>query len=152
MFEYFRKLITDDRDGSKGQGEVEKKLQIATCALFFEMAKADDVFSDKERRIISSVMKEKFGLSKVEIDDLFLQAEESIKKSVSIYEFATLIDQGFSKEEKFELMKNLWRIIYTDDVLDKYEDNLIKRIGDILKLERSDVIDAKLVVKNELNL
>ena len=152
MFEYFKKIVANDTIDPKEKRTGDKKLQVATCALFFEMAKADDVFTDEEKSIIRNIMKDKFYLNDDEIDELFLQAEESIKKSVSIYEFATLIDKGFSREEKFELMKNLWRIIYTDDVLDKYEDNLIKRIGDILKLEHKDVIDAKLIIKQELNL
>ena len=152
MFEYFKKLVTNDTVDPKDKRKGDRKLQVATCALFFEMTKADDVFTDEEHGIIRSVMREKFELDDDDIDELFMQAEESIKKSVSIYEFASLIDSGFSREEKFELMKNLWRIIYTDDVLDKYEDNLIKRIGDILKLEHKDVIDAKLIVKQELNL
>jgi uncharacterized tellurite resistance protein B-like protein len=87
-----------------------------------------------------------------EADELMSLTEESIKRSVSIYEFATLVDQNFSKDKKLELMKNLWQLIYTDKKLDKYEDNLIKRIGDILKLEHKEVIEAKLIVKGELGL
>ena len=97
-------------------------------------------------------MKKKFELGTEEVNELISRTEESIKKSVSIYEYTTLIDNNFSRYEKLELMKNLWRLIYTDKKLDKYEDNLIKRIGDMLKLEHKEVIEAKLMVKGEVGL
>jgi uncharacterized tellurite resistance protein B-like protein len=97
-------------------------------------------------------MKSKYELDNNGAGELMSLTEESIKKSVSIYEFATIVDQNFSKDEKLKLMKELWQLIYTDKKLNKYEDNLIKRIGDILKLEHKEVIEAKLMVKGELGL
>ena len=149
MFDYFKNMITTQTDE---QDRFQKKLQVATCALFFEIAKADEDFTNEEHEKIISIMKEKYELNDDEADELMSLTEESIKKSVSIYEFATLVDQNFSKDEKLELMKELWQLIYTDKKLNKYEDNLIKRIGDILKLEHKEVIDAKLMVKGELGL
>ena len=149
MFEYFKSMITTP---AVEQDSFQKKLQVATCALFFEIAKADENFTSEEHEKIVSIMKMKYELDNDEANELMSRTEESIKKSVSIYEFATVVDQNFSKDDKLELMKELWQLIYTDKKLNKYEDNLIKRIGDILKLEHKEVIDAKLMVKGELGL
>jgi len=46
----------------------------------------------------------------------------------------------------------LWRLIYTDKKLDKYEDRLIKLIGGMLKMEHKRIINAKLLIRQELNL
>jgi len=149
MFDYFKSMITTP---AVEQDSFQKKLQVATCALFFEIAKADENFTNEEHEKIVSIMKMKYELDNDEANELMSRTEESIKKSVSIYEFATVVDQNFSKDDKLELMKELWQLIYTDKKLNKYEDNLIKRIGDILKLEHKEVIDAKLMVKGELGL
>ena len=149
MFEHFKNMITTQVNE---QDSFQKKLEVATCALFFEIAKADENFSNEEHEKIVSIMRTKYELDNDEANELMSLTEESVKKSVSIYEFATLVDQKFSKDEKLELMKELWQLIYTDKKLNKYEDNLIKRIGDILKLEHKEVIDAKLMVKAELGL
>ena len=149
MFEHFKNMITTQVNE---QDSFQKKLEVATCALFFEIAKADENFSNEEHEKIVSIMRTKYELDNDEANELMSLTEESVKKSVSIYEFATLVDQNFSKDEKLELMKELWQLIYTDKKLNKYEDNLIKRIGDILKLEHKEVIDAKLMVKAELGL
>ena len=149
MFEYFKSMITTP---AVEQDSFQKKLQVATCALFFEIAKADENFTREEHEKIVSIMKSKYELDNNGAGELMSLTEESIKKSVSIYEFATIVDQNFSKDEKLKLMKELWQLIYTDKKLNKYEDNLIKRIGDILKLEHKEVIEAKLMVKGELGL
>ena len=149
MFEYFKNMVATQ---NKEQDNFQKKLQVATCALFFEIAKADENFTREEHEKIVSIMKSKYELDNNGAGELMSLTEESIKKSVSIYEFATIVDQSFSKDEKLELMKELWQLIYTDKKLNKYEDNLIKRIGDILKLEHKEVIEAKLMVKGELGL
>lgn len=127
----------------------EKKLQVATCALFLEMARADDEFSDDERKKIIFVMQTTFNLDREYVDELIELSEERIKESISIYEFSSVINQDFSKDEKFELLKNLWRLIYVDETLNMHEDHLIKKIANTLNMEHRDIIAAKLMVKEE---
>jgi len=126
-----------------------KKLQIATCALLIEMANSDSEFTDAERKKIIKVMQKTFNLEKEYVDELIELSEESVRKSISIYEFTTTINENFSKDEKFELLKNLWRLVYIDETLNMHEDHLIKKIGNTLNMDHRDVIDAKLMVKEE---
>ncbi|MDO8549983.1 MAG: TerB family tellurite resistance protein [Ignavibacteria bacterium] len=126
-----------------------KKLQVATCALLIEMAKADNEFTDDERKKIIKVMQKTFNLEKEYVDELIELSEESVRKSISIYEFTTTINENFSKDEKFELLKNLWRLIYIDETLNMHEDHLIKKIGNTLNMEHRDIIGAKLMIKEE---
>jgi uncharacterized tellurite resistance protein B-like protein len=157
MFNYLKQIFS--AGGEQGEKQIqpheeikfneEKKLQIATCALFVEMAKADNEFTDDERRKIIKVMKETFNLEKEYVDELIELSEEELKDSVSIYEFTTVINESFSKEEKFNLLKNLWRLIYIDKTLNAHEDYLIKTIGATLNMEHRDIIAAKLLVKEE---
>jgi len=126
-----------------------KKLQIATCALLIEMANSDSEFTDAERKKIIKVMQKTFNLEKEYVDELIELSEESVRKSISIYEFTTTINENFSKDEKFELLKNLWRLVYIDETLNMHEDHLIKKIGNTLNMDHRDVIAAKLMVKEE---
>ena len=127
----------------------DKKLQIATCVLLIEMAKSDNELTDGERKQIISVMRDTFQLEEEYVNELIEFSEEEIKESISLYEFTTTINQNFSDDEKFELVKNLWRLIYTDEILNMHEDHLIKKIGTMLNLEHRDIIAAKMMVKGE---
>jgi uncharacterized tellurite resistance protein B-like protein len=154
MFDQLRKIFSEDIPSpasvpkKENQSEA-KKLQIATCAIFIEMAKSDDNCTDEERNEILSIMQRTFDLEKEYADELIELAKSRLVQSISIYEFTGIINDNFSPDEKFELMKNLWRLIYTDQKLDKYEDQLVKKIGTMLHLEHKDVIAAKLMVKEE---
>ncbi len=96
-------------------------------------------------------MREKFNLETEYINELLELAERKLKDTISLYEFTTVINEKFSLEEKFELLLNLWRLIYVDERLDNYEDHLIKLIGGMLNVEHRYIIAAKLMVKEEIS-
>ena len=133
-------------------GNKHTKVEVATCALFIELAKSDGEFSQEERDLIIIQMKNLFSLEKKYIDDLILLAEEKVKQSISIYEFTGIINKSFSQEEKIELLENLWKLIYRDEKLTAYEDHMIKRIGATMNIEHKQIINSKLWVKQQLGI
>lgn len=157
MFEYLRKVLSAEKDEQITQlQKIEthespnKKYQVATAALLVEVAKADGNFSEDERKRIIDLMKKDFDLDDECVNELLALSEQKVKDSVSIYEFSSVINESFTQQEKLELLKNLWRIIYEDGKLDSHEDRLIKIIGSTLNLDHKDIIAAKLFVKQEL--
>lgn len=127
----------------------EQKIQIAATTLFIEIAKADSDFSTKEHDRIIELLKNYFSLNSEQVKELIVLANTWIKESVSFYEFTEIINKHFTQDEKYELVKNLWRIVYIDKVLDKYEEHLIRIISNNLKLSHRDMIAAKLEAKQE---
>ena len=147
MIRYLKEIFK--LPGENKESPADKKVQVATCALLIEMANADDNFTEEEREKIISAMQSIFNLSEEYVDELIELSEERIKKSIDIFGFAITINENFSRDEKFELLKNLWRLIYTDDTLDMNEDHLMKKIANTLNMEHSDIIAAKFMVKEE---
>jgi uncharacterized tellurite resistance protein B-like protein len=154
MFEYLKKVLSPEQSSAEletnSSNTRSKKYQIATAALLIEIAKADGNFSDDERKRIIDFMKNDYNLNDECVNDLIELSEHRVEESISIYEFSSILNETFSRAEKLELMKNLWRIIYEDGKLDSHEDQLIKIIGSTLNLEHKDIIGAKLLVKQEL--
>lgn len=158
MFEYLKKIFSDDLqpDTVSNRNDTinneSKKIKIAACALFIEMAKADGEYSDEERGFIVSEMKKTFNLDEECVNELMELAEGQLKESVSLYEFSGIINATFSQEQKIELIKSLWKLIYQDEKLNAYEDHLIKRIAGTLNVEHKEIINAKLWVKSQMGL
>lgn len=158
MFEYLRKIFSDLTPSSENTAadstniNKNKKVEIAACALFIEMAKADGEFTDDERDFVISEMKNTFNLGEEYVNELISLAEERVKQSVSLYEFTGVINTTFTQEEKLELIESLWRLIYKDKKLSEYEDHLMKRIAGTLNVEHKQIINAKLWVKQQLGL
>ena len=155
MFEYIKKILTQPEphqlsDKIPDERIYRKKVQFATCILFVELAKADSIFSQNERDKIISIMKDKFSIDDESIKELIDLSEESTKTSESIYEYTNLINQNFSNDEKYELLKNLWRLVFIDKNMDKYEEQMVKKIGLFINVDYRDIISSKIEVKEEL--
>jgi uncharacterized tellurite resistance protein B-like protein len=159
MFDYIRKILSVEANSESSETsdlvkkiDHQEQLQIAAAALFVEMAKADGEFSEEEREQVIDSLQNQFGLDAEYVNDLVDLSKTKLADSVSLYEFSTIINEHFSNEDKLELLKNLWRLIYTDKKLDKYEDRLIKIIGGMINIEHKQIINTKMFVRDELNL
>ena len=153
MLGLIKELLTAPKENNEeiiNKVSPQKKLQIATCALFLEVANSDDDFAEEEKEKIYESMREIFGLEDEYINELISLSNEQIQKSVSLYEFTDIINHDFSDDEKYDVVKNLWKLIYADNKVDQYENLFIHRISNNLHLEHKDLIAAKLEAKKEL--
>jgi len=149
MLGYIRNLLSGGSSNESSRPNKEQKIQVATCALLMEIAAADDHFSEPEKNKIIDIMKNTFNLSSEYVEELIEITREKISSSVSIYEFTDTINLNFTREEKLEVLLNIWRLIFVDDVMDKYEEFLVRRIAGNLKLEHSDLIQSKMEARAE---
>ena len=70
---------------------------------------------------------------------IFKAREEIIdetENSTSIYPTVKKINQEFLKEEKLDLIKELWELVSADKIIDPYEENLYFKIAELLKIPR----------------
>jgi len=151
MIDYLKNLLTGkiNDDEITVQLDNETRVQIATCALFLEVAHSDDDFSMEEKEFIESTMKEKFNLDDKMVSELIDLSMRQTERSVSLYEFTEIINQIFDQNSKFDILKNLWRLVFADGKLDQYEEYFIRKISGNLHMEHSDMIAAKMEVKAE---
>lgn len=141
--------VNDKQFENEQQNDENRKLNLATCILFVAIGSVDSDFDEDEKNFVISVMKETYNLDEKYVEELIELSEKEVSESDSIYEYTTTIDSSFSNEQKFELLKNLWRLIFVDKKLDKYEERLVKKIGTLLNVEYRDIIAAKLIIKEE---
>jgi len=156
MNRFLKKILNGSQNrqeniSSPAKSNNEKKIQIAACALLVEIGKADRNFTDDERGKIISIMENTFNVEEDYVNELIELSEKNFDENESIYEYTTIINNNFTNDEKFELLKNIWRLIYTDDNLSRYEEHLVKMIGTLLNIEYTNIIGAKLLIKEELN-
>lgn len=153
MLGFIKNLISNNevQSGMSNKYNSETQLKIATCALFLEIANSDDDFSIEEKVFIEKTMKDEFNLDDELVAELLIHADEQTKESVSLYEFTDRINKAYGREEKLTILKNLWRLVYADGKLDKYEEYFMRTISKNLHMEHSDMIATKLEAKEEQN-
>ncbi|AZZ46097.1 hypothetical protein C1896_15030 [Pseudomonadaceae bacterium SI-3] len=121
-------------------------VEVAAAALLIEVGRADYESDAGEQKAIIEAIRLGSGLEDGELESLVASAQESAERSTSLYEFTTLINAQYSMDEKFVLIKTLWRVAAADGDIHRYEDHLIRRIADLLYVPHSDFIRAKLEV------
>ena len=141
---FFNKATSEVSKGTNQNAAHD--IRVATCALLVEMARIDEKFSDAEMETILSILKEQYGLSQDHADALIAEAEKELEKSVDLWQFAKLINDNYSNEEKIEIIEILWRIVYVDGKMDQYEHYLMNKLQNLLRLTHDQLITAKLKV------
>ena len=154
MLNYIKELFNTPSHDTVESGDTNKNrnLQIAACALLLEIANADDEFGEEEKIRITELLKSKFDLTETEVINLISKSEEELNKSVSLYEFTDILNKNLTSDEKYQILKYLWHIAYSDGNLDSYEDHYIKKISNNLHIYNQERLAAKLEVKKELGL
>jgi len=131
-----------------GEASQEHDIRVTTCALLVELARIDEKFTQAEMNTILSILKDKYALAGEHADALIAEAEKELDNSVDLWQFANLINQNYSNEEKIEIIETLWQIVYVDGKMDDYEHYLMGKLKNLLRLSHNQLIDAKLKVLN----
>ena len=149
MLDIIKRFFNKSRVDNSGTGKQdrERDLCVAVCALFVEMARIDGTFSQAELETILSILKDKYGVSGEHADALIEEADKELDQSVDLWQFARLINENYSTDEKIEVVETLWEIVYVDGKMDQYEHYLMNKLKNLLRLSHDQLIDAKLKVK-----
>lgn len=151
MFKLKKRLLEKYEIDSISQERDEfERIQVATCALLLEVAKSDYEFSSIEKTTIAAILKKEFQISAETIEELMEIAKRRREESIDLWEFTHLINENYSKEEKIKVVEAAWKVIYADKKLDKYEDHLVHKLARLLRLRHSDLVEAKLKVKDKI--
>lgn len=147
MFNRILKLL-------QGEGEVAQesrfeRVQVATCALLLEVAHSDGHYQSVEAKIVHDLLAHKFNLSAAAVAELVDYSHRHREESLDLFQFAREINAHFSRDEKLDVMEGVWRVIYADGTLDKFEDALARQLATLLRLDHKDAIDLKVKVLDE---
>ena len=117
------------------------------ASLLIHAAKIDENYSDKEEEIIKKTLIE-LGANKNEIDTLMIKAKENEEKANQILDFTKEIKK-LDEKHKIQIIKSLWRIIYSNKDADIYETNLMRRLSGLLYIDSKTMGDIKEQIKKE---
>jgi uncharacterized tellurite resistance protein B-like protein len=126
------------------------RVAVATCVLMLEIAHADKDFSEEERDRIQQVLRERFELSEDEMEDLMEVAAEARRESHDLWRFTNRINEACTPAEKQEIIREIWRVVYSDGHLESHEDHLMHRMATLLNLTHRQLIAQKLAVLEEI--
>ena len=117
------------------------------ACLMIHAAKIDENYTDKEKKIIKETLTK---LSNNEdLDKLISEAETKESDSNHIQDFTKNI-KAMDKNDKIEILKNIWSIILSDGTSDMYEENLMRRLAGLLYVDAKTMGDIKLDILTKI--
>ncbi len=117
------------------------------AALLIHAAKIDENYSSKEEQIIEKTLLE-IGAKKENIEKILKDAKIIEENSNQILEFTKEV-KNMNEKKKINIIEALWKIIYSNEVADIYETNLMRRLAGLLYIDSKIMGDIKEKIKKE---
>ena len=120
---------------------LDKKSVIGISALLVHAANIDEIYTDHEKLLIKNFITS--YLKDENSDEILKKAEEIEKNSNQLLGYTNIIKQN-SIEIKKDIIEHLWKVIISDNSVDQYEANLMRRICGLIYFPDKECAEIKL--------
>ena len=125
--------------------KLDKESVIGISALLVHAAKIDEIYSDHEKDLIKTFIKS--YLKSENFDEVLKKAEEIENNSNQLLNYTNIIKDN-SIEIKKDIIEHLWKILISDNTVDQYESNLMRRICGLIYFPDKECAEIKLRLNN----
>ncbi len=144
MFSGIRRFFDDEMGSADTNVSTGLRLRLATCALLLEVAGADDHVAPEERNAVIAAVRRQFHLDEDSVERLLDLAAEELSASNDLYQFTRLIKDHFTREDKLAVVESLWRVVWSDGVLESHEDAMMHKVGTLLGVSHEELMALKI--------
>ncbi len=124
---------------------LDKESVIGITALLVHAASIDENYSNHEKELVKKFIKS--YLKNENSDKILKRAEEIEKNSNQLLNYTNIIKQN-SLEIKKDIIEHLWKILISDNTVDQYESNLMRRICGLIYFSDKECAEIKLNLLN----
>ncbi len=114
------------------------ELAHAVAALLIEAARMDENFDVSERATVGRLLAQRFDLDAQAVSALVEEAERAVRRSTQYFPFTRQINDRLSEVERVQIIEMMWKVAYSDGVLDPHEDMLLRRIAGLIHVTDRD--------------
>tara|TARA_A100001015_G_scaffold38802_1_gene42603 strand:- start:357 stop:746 length:390 start_codon:yes stop_codon:yes gene_type:complete len=125
--------------------KLDKESVIGISALLVHAAKIDEIYSDHEKDLIKSFIKS--YLKDDDVNNILKKAEDIEHNSNQLLNYTNIIKQN-SMDIKKNIIEHLWKVIISDNSVDQYEANLMRRICGLIYFPDKECGEIKLKLLN----
>ena len=125
--------------------KLNKESVIGISALLVHAAKIDENYSEHEKKLIKDFIKS--YLKEADMSETLKKAEEIEKNSNQLLNFTSIIKEN-SLDVKKDIIEHLWKVIISDNSVDQYESNLMRRICGLIYFPDKECAEIKLKLIN----
>ena len=125
--------------------KLDKESIIGISALLVHAANIDENYSSHEKELIKEFIKS--YTKENDIESILKKAEAIENNSNQLLNFTNIIKKK-STEIKKNIIEHLWKVIISDNSVDQYESNLMRRVCGLIYLSDKECAEIKLKLLN----
>ena len=124
---------------------LDKESVIGISALLVHAAHIDEIYSAHEKELILNFIKS--YLRNIDANEILKKAEDIEHNSNQLLNFTNVIKKN-SMDVKKDIIEHLWKVIISDNSIDQYEANLMRRICGLIYFPDKECAEIKLKLLN----
>ena len=125
--------------------KLDKESVIGISALLIHAANIDEIYSDHEKDLIKDFIKS--YLKDDDVNEILNKAEKIENNSNQLLNYTNIIKKN-SMDIKKDIIEHLWKVIISDNTVDQYESNLMRRICGLIYFPDKECAEIKLKLIN----
>ncbi len=125
--------------------KLEKDSVIGISALLVHAANIDETYSEQEKNLIKDFIKS--YLEDIDTNEILKKAENIESNSNQLLNYTNIIKKN-SLDVKKDIIEHLWKVIISDNSVDQYESNLMRRICGLIYFPDKESAEIKLKLLN----
>ena len=126
--------------------KLDKESIVGISALLVHAANIDEIYSEHEKDLIKDFIKS--YIKDDDTDQILKKAEEIENNSNQLLNYTNIIKKN-SIEVKKDIIEHLWKVIISDNSIDQYESNLMRRICGLIYFPDKECAEIKLKLINK---
>ena len=126
--------------------KLDKESIVGISALLVHAANIDEIYSEHEKNLIKDFIKS--YIKDDDTDQILKKAEEIENNSNQLLNYTNIIKKN-SIEVKKDIIEHLWKVIISDNSIDQYESNLMRRICGLIYFPDKECAEIKLKLINK---
>jgi uncharacterized tellurite resistance protein B-like protein len=119
--------------------------QMAVAALLVHLAAVDGSVKPEERAAVKGALVDFYGLGEDEVEKLIEEATRRDTESVDFYRFTSAL-ASLPDEEKLEIVRMMWQVVFADKKNHELEDNMVWRIAELIHVSSRD----RTILRNQM--
>ena len=125
--------------------KLDKESVIGISALLIHAANIDEIYSDHEKDLVKEFIKS--YIKDDDVNEILNKAENIENNSNQLLDYTNIIKKN-SMDTKKDIIEHLWKVIISDNTVDQYESNLMRRICGLIYFPDKECAEIKLKLIN----
>ena len=125
--------------------------QLSAACLLLSVAEADEILEKQELDTIRDILKDFFSIADNDAYKLIQEAQDKMKNATGLFVFGQHLNAVFNHTDRLDFISCVFEVAFADGELHYLEHHTVKKIANILNVNREDILASKSEIENYLD-